>query len=591
VSGVYGEFRSLAGAVDATEHSCGAEVPEVRAPFDGDHTEVQVEEETLLICGDGQAEDGVPACPAHGELTTDSHGRSYFKRATQMRSKKVDGVWRTIRSTTIPELDADPAVADELRGGRLIELTAGGRTKTYQHFPGSSGAGLGRCLSFNESTVDYTGSIEANTVDNADRFLASFIGYDVFNGHYTKHFKVFVEGGPKAGVDYYESYEESRPYSMGVLAPHVYTTYESVTTDQDVEPGFLQGRGFPGLDAADLDTFFDSIKCADHAEWEKLGSAGGDAVLALDEEIRAAELPDLQAYISAPFVLAEFEEDVARSVADAHAVLEAAGQQDAADLSADGEGNDDAAGRSRRGNLNMGSCHYKNRGRVSIQSGRTEVQLWMDGKDCYQSSTHYPDGFQIEGGMTGQARFNGFTLTGSGSLRIQGKARGAGGGSGHATLSITRPNFPRADLEVKGTYEYKPAYTWGQKPKHLATIGGELAISFCTRRRREALAEFVEAHRESESRSRRFGLSVVQHGVKLYNDVKYYDEAIPGGILPQCPGLQIGVGLTLKYRDHTWQGLRARVPGDPNNGKTVFVFITTMGHTARLNIHLKARKS
>lgn len=597
VSVVMGVFRSLAGAVDVTEHSCGTEIPELKAPFDGDHTDVQVVEETLLRCGPDQAAEGVPPCPAFAALTTDSQGRTYFKRSTRMRSKKVEGVWRTIRSTTIPELNANPAVADEARGGRLVELTVGGNRKTYQFFPRSASAGqLGRCSS-SESAVDYTDSMEANTADNEDRFLASFVGYDVLNGHYTKHFKVFVENGPKAGVDYYESYEESRPYSLGLFAPYVYTTYESVQTDQDVEPDFLQGPGYPSLDAADLETFLDSVTCTDHTELDKLGSADvevDNATVARvhDQEFRAAELPDLQSYVSAPFVLEEFEEEVARGQADVEAMLQQAGDEAMADDEADeldADGAEDQDGRKRRVNIG-GSCQSGPQGALTIAGS---ARFTMQAKTCSK-------GIEVRGDMTGRGRHLGIDLEGTGSMVLKAGRVGRVGtvtkGSFSGTASLTA-SLPGTGLKAKLTLAGK--YTTNGARSHKATISGKVAVSLCggnrLRDRREALAAFKEANFEAANRQRRFipcpWCSGVSHGVNTVNTVMYYDEAIPGGIMPSCPKTQIGVGLALSYKDRSFPRLRNRIPYHPNGGKTITIFTTIAGYAqARIDIRLGARR-
>ena len=266
VNRMFGEFNFIK-KVDLSSLSCGDERPTIKAPFDGDVYDIQVEEDNLILCG---SEPGMSPCPGAQDVVDGLNGDTYFKRRTQMRAKKMpNGVWRTIRSTAFPEMDADSSLPEEYRGGRFVELSNGEDGESYQYWPktepmlADDGAVLVPALrevavtsscQTGIPTDDNSATINANSADVAKAtFTIDFIGFDVLNNHYVKHFKLH-EGGYNAskpdGIDYFESFDLNRMYAIGVFGNGAYNTYESIKTNEEVDKDFLQGDGYPDLDAA-----------------------------------------------------------------------------------------------------------------------------------------------------------------------------------------------------------------------------------------------------------------------------------------------------------------------------------------------------
>jgi hypothetical protein len=287
-----------------------------------------------------------------------------------MRAKKINGVWHSIRSTSFPEIDNDVKVAPEHHGGRFVELSAGDSGQAYQYWPNAAqDDSRGNSVSNPHpsythcqdqvETLDETSTFESNNTDlTDDQFIIQFIGYDIFNNHYVKHFKLFETAEDTTrphGVDYLESFEEERMYSIGLL-PGTWTTYESVLTNDDVDPEFLQGDGYPLLSAsmfAKEDENASSTKCSDEIEWNMINITMSqnstdievDAVRA--ERVADAERPDLERYVSAPFHHSEFKARTAIRTLNAHELVDKVFQKNQPDygVSAQNEQN-----RSRRSN-------------------------------------------------------------------------------------------------------------------------------------------------------------------------------------------------------------------------------------------------
>ena len=352
---MFGEFNFIK-KVDLSSLSCGDERPTVKAPFDGDVYDIQVEEDNLIICG---PETDRSSCPVD-HVVEGLNGVTYFKRRTQMRAKKMpNGVWRSIRSTAFPEMDADPSLPAEYRGGRFVELSNGGDGETYQYWPktepmlGDDGGVL--IPAFREVAVtascnsgiptdDPSGTINGNTADvDTALYTIDFVGFDVFNNHYVKHFKVH-EGGYNAskpdGIDYLESFDLNRMYAVGLFGNGFYNTYESIKTNEEVEKDFLQGDGYPDLNATkfaehepateeefqaefasasedDSLWYQPTAQCTDEIAYDSITEENLNGTDPLNttqiaviraERLAVAKRPDLERWISYPFDFDEYQE-------------------------------------------------------------------------------------------------------------------------------------------------------------------------------------------------------------------------------------------------------------------------------------------
>jgi len=597
VSKIFGEFRFLQN-LDLSELSCGDEVPEVKAPFDGDNTDVQTQEEKLILCGDET--DVESPCPAYADLMTDSHGRTYFKRVIQTRSKYVEGAWRSIRSTTIPELDnpKNAGVADEFRGGQFVELLVGKISKTYEFFPKSSSKQTTECSVEKSDGVDLTDSLEANTADEVGAYKVDFVGYDVFNNHYVKHFRIFMEGAVETGIDYYESYEEKRPYSLGLLAPHVYTTYESIKTDGDVEPDFLQGDGYPPLDVANVTEFLNYVSCTDDTEWQKFVAeeADGNATLALNEALRSAAMPSLQSYLSVPFVLAEFKDQVTKRSEAARVGIEGVSAVLAFDNGRDRRV--DVLGGQERANRDVLGGQERTKRGVSFES--CQHQPWIDEKTWTLGHPRVsftllaqgcvtPTKLFVEAKLDGSEEFHGVKLSAGGSLKIEFDPYTSSYPvvTASAFIEGSLPTFP-TPLKLTLEAEYKKGQKgyngWG-KLNHEVTLTGKITTSVCgdwRRNRRQAAVSApddtskIDTATKKGSRRAPLYFGVPGQVASSYQAAKYYDSRIPGGIFPKCPKTMIGIGMANTYVEPTFLALRAAIPMK-YKAQVIKLYITTMG--------------
>jgi len=318
VNRMFGEFSFIAN-VDLSSLSCGDERPSAKTPFDGDVYDIQTEEHGLFACGEGATE-----CPKTAKLIEGLKGETYFKRTTKMRAKKVDGVWRSIRATTFPDLNNDPAAPAQYRDGQFVEISNGDQGQTYQYWPNmilghhDTGQKFTKCES-NVSTTDHSQAIEANSTDIPETAYAmDFIGYDVLNNHYVKHFRVY-DLNPDADltdIDYLESYTEDRMYSVQLIAGH-WTTYESIKTNGDVDPNFLQGVAYPDIDADDFgDAASDPVQCFDNVLWNTIDEFANytyDDIFAFQHEREnAAATPNLVKLLSKAWNFAVYEDNVQR---------------------------------------------------------------------------------------------------------------------------------------------------------------------------------------------------------------------------------------------------------------------------------------
>lgn len=352
---MFGEFNFIK-KVDLSSLSCGDERPTIKAPFDGDVYDIQVEEDNLILCG---SEPGMSPCPGAQDVVDGLNGDTYFKRRTQMRAKKMpNGVWRTIRSTAFPEMDADSSLPEEYRGGRFVELSNGEDGESYQYWPktepmlADDGAVLVPALrevavtsscQTGIPTDDNSATINANSADVAKAtFTIDFIGFDVLNNHYVKHFKLH-EGGYNAskpdGIDYFESFDLNRMYAIGVFGNGAYNTYESIKTNEEVDKDFLQGDGYPDLDAATFaqhiptseaeytasNGYEPSAQCTDEVAYASITEEnlnGADPLTTTQiavvraERVALAKIPNLEEWLSFPFDFDEYQEQALRTEAD-----------------------------------------------------------------------------------------------------------------------------------------------------------------------------------------------------------------------------------------------------------------------------------
>jgi len=329
VNRMFGEF-SFIDKVDLSGLSCGDERPTLRSPFDANVNDIQVEEDSLYSCQDDAGPES--RCPTTTALIEGLNGMTYFKRSTKMRAKKINGVWRTIRSTTFPDLNADSAVAAEYVNGEFVELSAGSLGQAYQYWPNHLPPATDSSESVSSEkverppfythcqdvkTVDHTKGIEANDEDITDEeYDIEFVGYDVFNNHYVKHFRVYdlnPDDGPNT-IDYLESFEEDRMYAVQLLKGY-WTTYESIKTNGDVDPDFLQSEAYPDIDGKDFGAA-NGVKCADETLWASIDTKDADHMASYtdadiatfrQERTEDAERPDLERFLSVAWDFATYE--------------------------------------------------------------------------------------------------------------------------------------------------------------------------------------------------------------------------------------------------------------------------------------------
>jgi len=345
VNRMFGEFNFIK-KVDLSTLSCGDEKPSIRTPFDGELYDVQVEEDNLIQCGTEES-----VCPV-GNTVDGLNGLTYFKRRTQMRAKKMrDGVWRSIRSTAFPELDEDPSIPSQYHDGRFVELSNGAAGETYQYYPKAEdgeleGTPKGRaavtahCRNGIE-TFDSSTNLNFNDADideeEQKKFYIDFIGYDVFNNHYVKHFKIMDYNKSSAmpeGIDYLESFELDRMYAIGLFGDGIFNAYESIKTNGDVDPDFLQGVPYPDLDGAEFvdPDYSPTAQCTDEILYEGITEGnleGGTEPLSAAqvasiraERVAFAQRPNLQHLMTVPFDFDRYEETFVRKRSDLMYVLD-----------------------------------------------------------------------------------------------------------------------------------------------------------------------------------------------------------------------------------------------------------------------------
>lgn len=259
---VIGMFKFVS-ELDTSSLECGDDIPNVENnPFEN-ATEILYTEHMLYSCGPDVETDRV-ACPNGGEIV-DVLGNSYYKRERVTYGKIIEGQWFTVSHTTIPEAPA---------GLQLVEVSDGSSTTAYTidsltdacSYPRSHDKAMMKGFSSSPSKPD------------PKDYTMRFVGYDVVNGVYVRHYKLIlnnvvdqlVASAAKAGANFtvehgehtgemsmFEHYDENRLYGLFVAAPSHLGTFESIISDpteDEISSAGLGGYTFP-VDTTDSVTF------------------------------------------------------------------------------------------------------------------------------------------------------------------------------------------------------------------------------------------------------------------------------------------------------------------------------------------------
>jgi hypothetical protein len=408
-----------------------------------------------------------------------------------------------------------------------------------------------------------------------------FVGYDVFNGHYLKHFKVFDSDGTRPqGVDYLESYEEGRMYSLGVM-PGKWTTYESIRTNADVDPDFLQDDAvYPELTNPNFASFM-PLPCADDLLWDRINwnttaSASDkeiDAVRA--ERMEDAERPDLRRYMMSPFDFAEYNTRViARQVIGNELVNNIF------------HPNNGTSARSRRDlNCLTGYSSFDRR----VMGSNPYVDF--SGEKC---NNGYPDDIPLDGtqpgpffklAITAGGSFNLWEklyITASGELSMQLDEQDGLTMSGKVTVVIKIDEIPG-----KITFGLEGAY--GFALNHNFKITGSVAVSNCDRKRRQLLSRRnLLSRREPRSwksfwkKAKKTTNSV---GKTFKTAIDTVGDTVEWGLNQMPCGSEVEASLELGYKEKTFAALLAAVPRFPKS-VTLTVSVSFMGFMADVEMEL-----
>jgi hypothetical protein len=272
---VMGQFRFLADSnLDLTKLTCGDDRPHMTPPLglENVNPELVSYSQTMMVrCG----APGKPACPADSSLTQEFDGRTYFTRTMNTIARKIsNGTYFQITEMTAPELP----------GYSVVAVTDGNQTLTYTKKPDGVATQCGVSAGVQVDGMDMGGSnseydtVDGEVVDHSgddanttytksdepptvtaegNKPVLQFVGYDVLNGVYVRHFSVAFseEDGTQRYTDYYEHFDEKRMFSLTIDPERVIQTYEKMdATSFSVAPT-LNSSEYPSLftdDAATL---------------------------------------------------------------------------------------------------------------------------------------------------------------------------------------------------------------------------------------------------------------------------------------------------------------------------------------------------
>jgi len=239
---VVGMFNFVA-ELDTSSLRCGDDIPSVtNNPFEN-ASDVLLTESRLYSCGVTDR----PACPSGANLVQ-FDSTSYYTRSRAMHAKLIDGKWSSYARVTVPEYGA----------AELIEIQDGNDMSRHVwvqepdiiepvHFTASPGECYWR-RQFIPETNTSSGTLGFRaTAGSGSDYTMRFVGYDVLNGVYVRHYKIKVGGlmealqsAPNVSVnpgdvdqelDMFEHYDEKRLFSLGLAAPTSYTTFDQIIVD------------------------------------------------------------------------------------------------------------------------------------------------------------------------------------------------------------------------------------------------------------------------------------------------------------------------------------------------------------------------
>eukprot|EP00040_Diaphanoeca_grandis_P038869 m.257564 g.257564 ORF g.257564 m.257564 type:complete len:999 (-) comp35424_c0_seq1:341-3337(-) len=317
---VFGAF-SFVAKLDTSNLSCGDDIPNItNNPFAGLLNDFYLVESHLYTCN----EEGRPDCPSNSEVFT-ILDQSYYKRVKHTRAKKLGDKWVFVARTTVPEASG-AGVGAGSRANVLVEMSNGTHVMSYTEYSFEEiGSDAPPAEPFEEDEAPlqcfWNRTLEKKMrplpfIDSAEEtgglldFVMDFVGYDVVNGEYVRHYTLTAKNQSalegenittsqdKLMVNMFESYEQDRLYSLGIFAPLYYSTYDIIDTNPD--SAVLQGANMPPLPttAEDVSTWLSSATCP--------GGAGEENSLvfyAEDAEEAALiadmmEVPDIAKYNS-----------------------------------------------------------------------------------------------------------------------------------------------------------------------------------------------------------------------------------------------------------------------------------------------------
>lgn len=263
---IIGQFRFLADAeFDHKLLGCGDDRPSFKSPF-GNVTElpqqVTYTETVLVACGTA----GKEPCPTDTALLTEFHGISYFTRdLVTIAEKQPGGGYHQITEMAMPELP----------GYSVVMVTDGAKTLSYTRSPSGEAQ---HCKIVNETftaggmaMTDQEEELEVDdgTDDEADTPALEFIGYDVLNGVYVRHYTItgLQQDGSMLTTDYYEHYDERRMFALPIDPTMSFNTINTVATSYDRRASVLQGPGYPDITDVTLTLLSKPTGCELRNDW------------------------------------------------------------------------------------------------------------------------------------------------------------------------------------------------------------------------------------------------------------------------------------------------------------------------------------
>jgi hypothetical protein len=281
---VVGKFRYLSDKnLDLSQLSCGDDRPTIKGPFmpgpDGSNPQDIAYRQTILQrCNFA----GLSDCP-DGDLRVDFQGMSYYRRTMETRAKyqAATGKYFSISRLEFPEIPNGPSLVIVSNGVTALRYTIQRGNPVPQYCMSMENARSGDADVGDTEFPDADDSVEEGEFDNVDtvnpdsaprvdpaddvdyvdterdttratdpndKVVVRFLGYNVLNGVYVRHFTATTKGfnDTVTTVDYYEHYDEKRMYSVPMTRESQINCFESASEspadtlmqDEDYYPSF-----------------------------------------------------------------------------------------------------------------------------------------------------------------------------------------------------------------------------------------------------------------------------------------------------------------------------------------------------------------